>query len=199
MSKRVDVLSSARNVLAGVFGVLGCVLRFGWMLLQPKAVLAAKLLAAESQLAACVDAVNRKKAPRPRLTLSFRVLWIALSKWLWGWKKLARVMQPDTRVKPKYAVTDKGKQFDCHVFRKWCKRRKVKPRYGAVGKYGSIAVIERFNRTLKHEGLFLITIPFSREHIHQMRDQRAASGSIRGGYLSVSTIQMFLKRTGFFP
>ncbi len=56
-------------------------------------------------------------------------------------------------MKPKYFVTDRGKQFDCHAFRKWCKRRKVKPRYGAVGKYGSIAVIERFNRTLKYEGL----------------------------------------------
>ena len=72
-----------------------------------------------------------------------------------------------TGVKPKYAVTDKGKQFDCHVFRKWCKRRKVKPRYGAVGKYGSIAVIERFNRTLKHEGLFLITIPFSLDRMRE--------------------------------
>ncbi len=30
-------------------------------------------------------------------------------------------------VKPKYLVTDRGKQFDCHAFRKWCKRRKVKP------------------------------------------------------------------------
>ena len=62
-------------------------------------------------------------------------------------------------VKPKYFVTDRGTQFDCEPFRKWCKRRKMKPRYGAVGKYGSIAVIERFNRTIKHEGLFLISIP----------------------------------------
>ncbi|MHC5059044.1 MAG: transposase [Planctomycetota bacterium] len=71
-------------------------------------------------------------------------------------------------VKPKYLVTDRGKQFDCHAFRKWCKQRKVKPRYGAVGKYGSIAVIERFNRTLKYEGLFLISIPFS---LHRMREE----------------------------
>ena len=70
-------------------------------------------------------------------------------------------------VKPKYLVTDRGKQFDCHAFRKWCKRRKVKPRYGAVGKYGSIAVIERFNRTLKYEGLFLISIPFSLDRMRE--------------------------------
>jgi len=38
---------------------------------------------------------------------------------------------------------------------------------GAVGKYGSIAVVERFNRTLKHEGLFLITIPFSLDRMRE--------------------------------
>jgi hypothetical protein len=56
------------------------VLRFVWLLLLPTAVLAAKLSATQSQLAACVDAVNRKKAPRPKFTISFRLLWIVLSK-----------------------------------------------------------------------------------------------------------------------
>jgi len=64
-------------------------------------------------------------------------------------------------VTPKYLVTDRGKQFDCPAFAEtWCKRHGIEIRFGAVGKYGSIAVIERFNRTLKYEGLFLITIPF---------------------------------------
>ena len=58
----------------------------------------AKLLAAESQLAACVDAIHRKKAPKPRFGLSFRLLWIALSKWLPDWQKLACTMQPATVV-----------------------------------------------------------------------------------------------------
>lgn len=56
-------------------------------------------------------------------------------------------------MKPKCLVTDKGKQLDCEAFRKWCRRRRIKPRYGAVGKYGSLAVIERLNRTLKYERL----------------------------------------------
>ena len=34
-------------------------------------------------------------------------------------------------------------------------------------KYGSIVVVERFNRTLKYEGLFLITIPFSLDRMRQ--------------------------------
>jgi len=72
-------------------------------------------------------------------------------------------------VKPRYFVTDKGKQFDCPDFAEtWCKRHGIKIRFGAVGRYGSIAVIERFNRTLKHEGLFLITTPF---RLARMREE----------------------------
>ena len=54
---------------------------------------------------------------------------------------------------PKYIICDKGPQFDCPGFKRWCKRRGVRTRFGAVGKHGSIAVVERFIRTLKGEGL----------------------------------------------
>ena len=73
MSRRIDLLGSVRNVLGGLFGVLRYLCRFAWLMLVPKAVLAAELLAAQSQLTACVDAVNRKQAPKPRFTLSFRL------------------------------------------------------------------------------------------------------------------------------
>jgi transposase InsO family protein len=53
---------------------------------------------------------------------------------------------------PKYTVSDQGSQFQSE-FRAWCEKRDVKPRFGAVGKHGSIAVTERFIRTLKEEGL----------------------------------------------
>jgi len=52
------------------------------------------------------------------------------------------------RAKPKHLISDRGAQFDCHGFTKWAKRKKVRLRYGAVGKYGSIAIIERFIRSL---------------------------------------------------
>ena len=43
--------------------------------------------------------------------------------------------------------------------RRWVKRKGIRPpRYGAIGKHGSIAVVERFHRTLK-EILCLITVP----------------------------------------
>ena len=31
---------------------------------------------------------------------------------------------------PKYTITDKGKQFWCRSFKRWCKRRGIRPRYG---------------------------------------------------------------------
>jgi transposase InsO family protein len=55
--------------------------------------------------------------------------------------------------KPKYIICDKGVQFWSAAFKTWCKRRGIRPRFGAVGKHGSIAVVERFIRTLKEEGL----------------------------------------------
>jgi hypothetical protein len=45
----------------------------------------------------------------------------------------------------------------------WCRRRGVKPRFGAVGESGSIAVVERFMRTLKHECCARILVPFGLE------------------------------------
>jgi hypothetical protein len=65
--------------------------------------------------------------------------------------------------KPKYIVCDRGSQFDCPAFRRWCRRRRIKPpRYGAVGKHGSIAIVERFIRTLKEYLRTLAVVPDER-------------------------------------
>ena len=60
---------------------------------------------------------------------------------------------------PKNLITDRGKQFTSKTFRRWCRKRDVRQRFGAVGQKGSIAVIERFFRTLKSEGTRPISIP----------------------------------------
>lgn len=60
---------------------------------------------------------------------------------------------------PKYIISDKGSQFWNHAFKQWCKRRKIKPRFGAVGRYGSIAVIERCIRSMKTEFSRQIVMP----------------------------------------
>jgi putative transposase len=52
---------------------------------------------------------------------------------------------------PKYLVSDRGVQFDCFGYKRWCRHRRIRPRFGAVGKQGSIAVVERLIRTVKQE------------------------------------------------
>jgi transposase InsO family protein len=69
-----------------------------------------------------------------------------------------------TQKVPKYLICDRGIQFDCEPFRKWCRRKGIKrPRYGAVGKHGSIAVVERFILTLKTLLACLLLVPYRRE------------------------------------
>jgi putative transposase len=62
---------------------------------------------------------------------------------------------------PRYVVTDKGKQFWCRGFKRWCKRRSIRPRYGALGQPASIAIAERFIRSMKQECLRCLLIPTS--------------------------------------
>ena len=59
---------------------------------------------------------------------------------------------------PKCTISDHGVQFGA-AFGEWCERNGVKPRFGAIGRYGSIAIIERFMRTLKSEGLRRVLVP----------------------------------------
>ena len=65
---------------------------------------------------------------------------------------------------PKYIVCDRGGQFDCPGFRKWCRRKGIQPpRYGAIGKSGSIAVVERVILTIKCLLSHLPLVPYQRE------------------------------------
>jgi transposase InsO family protein len=65
---------------------------------------------------------------------------------------------------PRYIVCDRGSQFDCDAFRKWCKRRGIqRPRYGAVGRHGSISVIERSILTIKCLLACLPFVPYRRK------------------------------------
>jgi putative transposase len=68
----------------------------------------------------------------------------------------------DVGAAPKYLVCDKGPQFWCEGFKRWCRRRNIRPRFGAVGRHGSIAIVERFIRTLKESLARLPLIPLRR-------------------------------------
>jgi hypothetical protein len=61
---------------------------------------------------------------------------------------------------PKYIVSDQGCQFR-EDDKDWCEARNVKPRFGAIGQHGSIAVCERFIRTIKQECARHIIIPLA--------------------------------------
>lgn len=65
------------------------------------------------------------------------------------------------KVRLKYIISDKGGQFWCVGYKRWCKRKGIKPRFGAIGKHGSIAVIERFNRTFKEFMRALPIVPMN--------------------------------------
>jgi len=79
-------------------------------------VLAAKLLAVESQLAACKQRIDSKKRRRIRFTASFRLLWVVLSKFLDEWEGLACLMQP--------ATVKKWHTTAFRYFWRWKSRRK---------------------------------------------------------------------------
>ena len=63
---------------------------------------------------------------------------------------------------PKHLVTDQGTQFTCQSFKEWCQSHDIRQRYGAVGQYGSIALVERCIRTLKESIRQLFFIPLRR-------------------------------------
>lgn len=67
---------------------------------------------------------------------------------------------------PRHLISDKGSQFwPCSGYKRWCRQHKIRPRFGAIGKHGSIAVIERAQRSLK-EALRWTFIPTRRNNMH---------------------------------
>jgi transposase InsO family protein len=74
--------------------------------------------------------------------------------------------------RPRHFVSDQGSQFTASVFRETLDALAIKQRFGAIGQYGSIAVIERFWRTLKELLGVRLWPPLSAKHL-DLRVQRA--------------------------
>jgi len=68
----------------------------------------------------------------------------------------------ENAVSPKHLVLDHGAQFYCREMLDWCKGRNVKPRFGAVGRHGSIAVVERLHLSMKEECTRRIIVPLNK-------------------------------------
>jgi putative transposase len=64
---------------------------------------------------------------------------------------------------PRSIISDKGREFRCDSFKDWCRRRSIRPRFGAVDKHGSIATVERFIRSMKNECTRRIWVPLQIE------------------------------------
>jgi transposase InsO family protein len=107
--------------------------------------------------------------------------------------------------RPRHIVADKGKQFFCATFRTWSRRRGVQPRFGAVGEHGSIAIVERYIRSMKAECTRRILAPFEMAAIrselasyatwynghrpHQALDGRTPVETYRGSATSSVTFE----------
>ena len=87
---------SILRTISAVREVAGYIHTFLWTLLSPRVTLAARVLAAESQLAACKRRIEGKDRPRPRFTQAFRLLWVLLSKVWDEWHQVAHLIQPAT-------------------------------------------------------------------------------------------------------
>jgi putative transposase len=64
--------------------------------------------------------------------------------------------------RPRHLVCDQGPQFSCDEFEPWCRRKGIRPRFGAIGEHGSIAVIERLILTLKQSIGRMTLVPLRR-------------------------------------
>jgi transposase InsO family protein len=80
---------------------------------------------------------------------------------------------------PKYIISDRGKQFDCENYRNWCRdptktkrreRRKIRPRFGAVHRHGSIAVVERLIKSMKDECTRRIIVSYNQREFAEELD-----------------------------
>lgn len=69
---------------------------------------------------------------------------------------------------PKHLISDRQSCFDSDAMRTFLKGFGVLPRYGAVGKHGSIAVTERVNKTLKYEWLRRVPLIRGTQHLAEL-------------------------------
>jgi len=116
MNTIIDLFQNLRNTLGCIGELLGYVLRFVSAFFQTRAFLAARLVAAESQLGICTRRIEQKARPKPRFTSGFRVLWVVLSKFWSPWQAAAQLMQPAT-VKARHTRAFK-------IYWRWKSRRK---------------------------------------------------------------------------
>ena len=88
-----------------------------------------------------------------------------------GWiiEALERALQKHGA--PKHIISDQAKVFVGDVFAELLRQWNIKPRFGAVGKHGSIAVTERVIKTLKYEWLRCVPLIKGFDHVARLCTQ----------------------------
>ena len=72
---------------------------------------------------------------------------------------------------PKHIISDQAHVFTGEVFAELLGKYNIKPRLGAIGKHGSIAVTERVNKTLKYEWLKRVALIKGIDHLTELCDE----------------------------
>src|SRR5216683_5768974 len=119
----MSALLASLNSWAAVGAAIGELLQYGWRFLKnlflPKAVLAARVLAAESQLALCQERLESQGVRRHRFSDGFRWLWVLLAGWWEDWQRYARLMQP--------ATVKRWHEWGFRLFWRWKSRHRGRP------------------------------------------------------------------------
>ena len=96
----MSALLAFLNSGVAIGAAIGQLLRYGWRFLAnlflPKAVLAVRVLAAESQLAICQERLESQGVCRHCFSDGFRWLWVLRASCWEEWHRYARLMQPAT-------------------------------------------------------------------------------------------------------
>jgi len=108
MNRIVEWVCWLRGCLGVLLQLVGYLVRFCWALVLPRAVMAAQLLAMQSQLAAELNRSSGGRKRHSQFSPAFRILWVVLSKFLNGWEELVHVMKPET-----------VKRWHSRAFRAW--------------------------------------------------------------------------------
>lgn len=69
---------------------------------------------------------------------------------------------------PKHIISDQHGTFISDAYKEFIKSWEKKPRYGAIGKHGSIAVTERAIKTLKYEWLKRVPLIKGFDHLEKL-------------------------------
>ena len=85
-----------------------------------------------------------------------------------GWINNALESAIDKYGPPKHIISDQAHVFTGEVFAELLGKYNIKPRLGAIGKHGSIAITERANKTLKYEWLKRVAIIKGIDHLAEL-------------------------------